>query len=84
MASAVASVLALLILAATPALGHADGTTYTRAALVKVPGNPLNAFDIGWVDPSSQRYFLADRSNKGVDVVDARTNMFVRRISARA
>lgn len=81
MAATIASVLALLIFAATPALGHADGTTYTRAALVKVPGNPLNAFDISWVDPSSQRYYLADRSNKGVDVVDAHTNTFLRRIS---
>jgi len=49
-------------------------------AVVAVPDNPLTAFDISWVDASSRLYYLADRSNAGVDVVDTRTNQFVRRI----
>src|SRR5438132_7482020 len=49
-------------------------------AVVAVPDNPLTAFDISWVDASSRLYFLAARSNAGVDVVDTRTNQFVRRI----
>src|SRR5919197_3996518 len=41
----------------------------------------LRAFDISWVDPDTQLYFLGDRSNASVDVADARTNQFVRKIS---
>lgn len=31
------------------------------------------SFDISWVDPALHMYFLADRSNKSVGVVDTRT-----------
>ncbi len=51
-------------------------TTDRGATLV-----PLRAFDISWVDPDSQLYYLGDRSNKSVDVVDARTNTFLRHIT---
>jgi hypothetical protein len=45
------------------------------------PGmSPLRAFDISWIDPATQLYYLADRSNASVDVVDARTNTFVKQI----
>ncbi len=42
---------------------------------------PLRAFDISWLDPDSQLYYLGDRSNASVDVVDAKTNTFVRNIT---
>jgi hypothetical protein len=40
----------------------------------------MTSFDISWVDAGTQRYYLADRSNRAVDVVDARTNSFVKQI----
>src|SRR6266849_6922724 len=50
---------------------------------VPVPsGNHLVVFDISWVDPATQLYYLADRSDKAVDVVDAKRNVFVRQIKA--
>jgi hypothetical protein len=33
----------------------------------------LYSFDISWVDQATQTYYLADRSNKSVDVVDSKT-----------
>ncbi|HEX2831084.1 MAG TPA: hypothetical protein VHP37_32415 [Burkholderiales bacterium] len=42
---------------------------------------PLRSFDISWVDVTSQRYYLADRSNKTVDVIDAKNNTFIKAIS---
>src|SRR5690349_13258689 len=42
----------------------------TLLATVPTPGTPLNAFDISWVDPATQMYYLADRSNAAIDVVD--------------
>src|SRR2546422_11696512 len=45
--------------------------------------NPLQVFrffDISWVDEPTERYFIADRSNAGVDIIDAETNTSVHRI----
>jgi hypothetical protein len=40
------------------------------------------AFDISFVDQSNQTYYLADRSNAAVDVVNAKTGAFVTQITA--
>jgi hypothetical protein len=42
----------------------------------------MYVFDVSFVDPTTQTYYLADRSNAVVDVVDARTNKLVSQISA--
>src|SRR3979411_2136876 len=47
---------------------------------IPVPGVKMKAFDISWVDADTQLYYLADRSNAAVDVVDAKRNTFVRQI----
>ena len=33
-----------------------------------------NGFDISWVDNSTQKYYLADRTNDAIDVVNAATD----------
>jgi len=54
---------------------------------VPVPGSAFNpsgkmfVFDISWVDQATQLYYLADRSNAVIDVVNARTDTFVRQIA---
>ena len=55
---------------------------------VPVPGSDLNTtspgkmlvFDISWIDEATQLYYLADRSNAVIDVVNAKTGTFVRQI----
>ncbi|WP_154071300.1 hypothetical protein [Bradyrhizobium lablabi] len=56
---------------------------------VPIPGTAANTtagkmyvFDISFVDQSTQTYYLADRSNAVVDVVDARTNELITQLSA--
>ena len=48
---------------------------------VPIPGTAVNTtggrmfvFDISWVDQASRTYYLADRSNAVVDIVDTKTN----------
>jgi hypothetical protein len=49
----------------------APTTTQTRCVTaIAIPGNPLQSFDISWVNPDRAEYYLADRANKGVDIID--------------
>jgi hypothetical protein len=45
---------------------------------VQIPGNPLRSFDISWVNPGRAEYYLADRSNAGIDIIDTEHNTFKR------
>jgi hypothetical protein len=42
---------------------------FVSAGYVTVPGSPLVAFDISWIDPNLVEYMLADRSNAAIDVI---------------
>ena len=68
MASAMAGLLVMPSLA--PAGEGPKDEVFSVTHVVTVAGNPLVSFDISWVDPSLSAYFLADRSNQAVDVVD--------------
>src|SRR5438128_4355814 len=77
-------VAAAVILAgssARPALADNPAATYHQIALISIPGSPLTSFDISFVERSSQTYFLADRSNKAVDIFDASSNTFETRVA---
>src|SRR5712691_6683737 len=68
-------------LATGPCNGGAPATTETKClTAVQIPGNPLRSFDISWVNPHRGEYYLGDRSNKGVDVIDTRSLTFKRTI----
>src|SRR5262249_8317303 len=47
---------------------------------VAIPGNPLRSFDISWVNPDRAEYYLADRSNAGIDIIDTQHLTFKRTI----
>src|SRR5213592_2023 len=49
--------------------------------VIPVPGNPITSADISWVDPGTERYYFADRSNFGVDIIDAENNVWVGRVT---
>lgn len=49
-------------------------------AAVQIPGHPLRSFDISWVDPNRAEYYLGDRSNAGIDIIDTKNNTFKRTI----
>jgi len=47
---------------------------------IYLPGNPLR-FDISWVDDSRGRYYLGEAGNAAVDVIDAKNNLYLGRIT---
>jgi len=59
----------------------APATTQTKClTAVQIPGKPLGEIDVSWVDPDRAEYYLADRSNAGIDVIDTRNLTFKRTI----
>jgi hypothetical protein len=47
---------------------------------IAIPGHPLRSFDISWVNPHRAEYYLADRSNSGIDIIDTEHNAFKKTI----
>src|SRR5437879_11290445 len=82
-------VLLVPVLLLVPGSSRADDDETVRfLTSIPVPGTATNTtggnmyvYDISWVDPTTQRYYLADRSNAVVDVVDAKRGVFVKQIS---
>ena len=60
--------------------GTAGAAELKKIAEIPVPGEPLVSFDISFVDQKTQRYYLADRSNKSLDIFDAKANKFIGRV----
>jgi len=55
--------------------------TQTRCIrAVFIPGNPIQSYDISFVNPDRAEYYLADRSNAGIDIIDTRSLSFKGRI----
>src|SRR5438270_10614432 len=78
--------LMVVALAAAGAARADDGRRGGAVRLlttVPIPSpNHLVVFDISFIDPATQLYYLADRSDQAVDVVDAKRNVFVKQIKA--
>jgi hypothetical protein len=78
--------LAVAAFSAAPALAddddHHGGGAVHLINTVPIPTslNALHGYDISWVDASTQRYYLGDRSNASIDVVDAKTGTFLKAI----
>lgn len=78
-------VVAVAALGSAPVLAdddHRSGGPVHLLGTVPIPPtlNALHGFDISWVDASTERYYLGDRSNAAIDVVDARTGTFLKAI----
>jgi len=67
-----------LALAAAEAIAASDTGLI---ATMSIPGNPLDNFDIGAVDQAAGRYYLADRSNSGIDIFDTTTRSYIGRVT---
>jgi DNA-binding beta-propeller fold protein YncE len=61
--------------------GAASAADLKQLGTISVPGEPLNSFDISFIDQSTGLYYLADRSNKGVDIIDTKKGVWVGRVS---
>ncbi len=54
--------------------------TVVRIDKIALTGKPLRAWDISWVDVPSAKYYLADRTNASIDVVDVMTDKVIAQI----
>src|SRR5579883_729049 len=67
-------------LAACVGPGAPDNAQTKCVKAITIPGNPLTSFDISWADPKRAEYYLADRSNSGIDIIDTQHLTFKRTI----
>jgi hypothetical protein len=59
----------------------APTTTQTQCeTAVLIPGNPLQSFDISWANADRAEYYLGDRANAGIDIIDTASLKFKRTI----
>ena len=67
---------------AAPCTGPGAPTTTQTQCLtaITIPGTPVQSFDISWVNPDRAEYYLGDRSNKGIDIIDTQHLVFKRTI----
>ena len=79
---ATSSLAATSVALAGPCTGPGAPTTTQTKCLtaVQIPGKPLGEIDVSWVDPDRAEYYLADRSNAGIDVIDTRNLTFKRTV----
>jgi len=65
---------------AGPCTGPGAPTTTETKCLtaVQIPGAALRSYDISWVNPHRAEYYLADRSNAAIDIIDTRHVTFKR------
>jgi len=79
-------IVPVLVIGAAPVSAACSGpgaptTTQTKCVTaVLIPGNPLQSFDISFVNPQRKEYYLADRANAGIDIIDTNRLTFTRRI----
>lgn len=79
--------LATAVSMSSPAFGSCQGPgapadTQTKClTAVQIPGNAIRAFDISFANPERAEYYLADRSNKGIDIIDTSNLTFKRRLA---
>ena len=62
----------------------ADAADLKQIGTIDIPGQPLKSFDIGVIDQAGERYYLADRSNKAIDVFDTAAGRFMGRLGSFA
>ncbi len=66
--------------AAVIGAASAYAASLNRVAIIDIPGDKLEQFDIGYVDSEAGRYYVADRSNAGIDIFDSRNFTYVGRV----
>jgi len=63
----------------------APSNTETKClTAVQIPGKPLRSYDISWVNPQRAEYYLADRSNAAIDILNTRSATFKRFLDGSA
>src|SRR6267154_6910742 len=64
--------------AACTGLGAPADTETKCLTAVQIPGAALRSYDISWVNPHRAEYYLADRSNAAIDIIDTHNRTFKR------
>ena len=56
-------------------------TPLTLVKAIAIPGDPLASTDLLWADEGTKRMYFSDRSNFGIDIIDAQNDSYVGRVT---
>jgi hypothetical protein len=74
-------ILIMAVAAALTIAGAAHAASSVKLlAMIPVPGEPIESYDIGIVNEKTHLYYQTDRSNKSIDIFDVIKNTFVGRV----
>src|SRR5580704_1054756 len=74
--------ISIMAAGAGAAIGaSAFAASLNRVAVIDIPGNKLEQFDIGYVDSETGRYYITDRSNAAVNIFDTRKMTYIGRVT---
>jgi hypothetical protein len=71
--------LAPILIAASLLSGMTKAGELKQIGTIAIPGEKLTNFDISFIDQADGRYYLADRSNKAIDIFDTKTDRYLGR-----
>ena len=74
--------LGLALLIASLLSGTARAAELKPIGTIDIPGQPVKAFDISFIDQADGRYYFADRSNKAVDIFDTKADRYIGRVGS--
>ena len=57
--------------------GSGEFRFFTKPVLVRNTPTNLKYFDVSWVDQATRRYYLSDRNNDAIDLVNSATDTFI-------
>lgn len=73
--------LFITVAAVMASAGPVHAEVLKQVATIPIPGVPINAFGVVFIDQATGLGYLADKSNKAVDIFDTKTDKYVSRIT---
>src|SRR5712692_7286753 len=64
-----------------PGIPTVLNTPLSLVGAIAIPGLPLASTDLLWVDQASERLYISDRTNFGVDIINTEHDSYVGRIT---
>src|SRR5215467_6337393 len=64
-----------------PGIPTVNKSSVSLVKAIAIPGAPLASTDLLWADEGTKRMYFSDRSNFGIDIIDAENDSYAGRVT---